>query len=132
MIPGSGVGGILREALARNQVKPPHVSAVSCHGFVTERLETDGNGWDTPGFSATEKPYGITLFGNGWDWLESPSEGSTPGHPIENRYFAGTFAVLVFYFLTGASALNSEGDFRPGEKVTDNGGLQDCRADFGC
>jgi hypothetical protein len=42
-----------------------------------------GNGWNGSGTSATEKPYGVTLFGNGWDRLESPVQSSSPGHPKE-------------------------------------------------
>ena len=49
--------------------------------FVTDGSERVGIGRDGTGTSAAEKPYTMTLFGNGRDWLESPSVGSTPGHP---------------------------------------------------
>lgn len=49
--------------------------------FVTDGLEVAGIGRDRSGTSAAQRPYGITLFGNGRHRLESPSVGSTPGHP---------------------------------------------------
>ena len=49
--------------------------------FVTDGSETVGIGRDDSGTSAAEKPDGVTLFGNGRYRLESPSLGSTPGHP---------------------------------------------------
>jgi hypothetical protein len=49
--------------------------------FVTDGSEMVGIGRDGSGTNAAEKPDRITLFGNGRDRLESPSVGSTPGHP---------------------------------------------------
>jgi hypothetical protein len=49
--------------------------------FVTDRSEAVGIGRDDLGTSAAGKPYKITLFGDGRERLESPSVGSTPGHP---------------------------------------------------
>ena len=49
--------------------------------FVTDGSEAVGIGRDGSGTSAAEKRCGITLFGIGRERLESPSVGSTPGHP---------------------------------------------------
>lgn len=73
----------------RIHIKPVFVTF--CHGRV-------GNGRNREGWlgnGAAEKPDRITLFGNGRDRLESPSVGSTPGHPKRNgavwrRLLAGT------------------------------------------
>ena len=62
--------------------------------FVTDGSETVGIGRDGSGISAAEKSYGITLFGNGRDRLESPSLGSTPGHPIKTSVISEAFSPL--------------------------------------
>ncbi len=49
--------------------------------FVTDGSEAEGSGRDGSAGSETEKPRGIVLFGIGRNRLESPSEGSIPGHP---------------------------------------------------
>jgi hypothetical protein len=68
--------------------------------FVTDGSETVGIGRDGSGTNAAEKPDRITLFGNGRDRLESPSLGSTPGHPKFSPYFTGFFAAFDPFFLT--------------------------------
>lgn len=54
--------------------------------FVTDGSEMVGMAKGWLGNGAAEKPERITLFGNGRDRLESPSVGSTPGHP--NKYYS--------------------------------------------
>jgi hypothetical protein len=67
--------------------------------FVTDGSETVGIGRDDRGTSATEKPDSIILFGNGRSRLESPSLGSTPGHPKKIcPYFIGFFGALDCIF----------------------------------
>jgi hypothetical protein len=74
---------------------PRHVSAFKSH-FVTDGSETVGIGRNDRGTSAADNPGRITLFGNGRDRLESPSVGSTPGHPKKYcPYFTGVSAALV-------------------------------------
>ena len=70
--------------------------------FVTDGSEAVGIARDDRGTSATEKPDGITLFGNGRDRLESPSLGSTPGHPIKSALFCKRFPLGNVFFVTDA------------------------------
>jgi hypothetical protein len=49
-----------------------------CHRQVVNGRNQQG--WF--GNQCVGKPYRVTRFGNGRDRLESPSLGSTPGHPI--------------------------------------------------
>ena len=68
--------------------------------FVTDGSETVGIRSDGSGTGATEKPDGLTPFGSGGYRLESPSVGSTPGHPKLYSYPGPREAA---YSLSGSS-----------------------------